>query len=361
MDLRNIEEADLDLARGLNVFVGRNAQGKTSVLEGVGLALPRPLLPERGRARRRPPRAAQASSPAAARQPGSGRETALELRDRRRGPALPRGRTRRAAPRVPGPAGGGGLLHRAPARGARSHARAAAVPGPRSGRALALLPAAPPRVRARARPAQRRPRRARPRPRRPGTSASSIVGGALRHRRAEYAQRLTRRPRARLPARGRGLRGAGSPAEPPDEARPGPSCAGPRTTGRAAELGAGRSLVGPHRDAVSLLLNGEEAADAASAGQARSLLLALALATLEIYPRRAGRGGGGAARRPRLGARRGARRCCSAGRWRRAGQALVTTAHPAWAAEAPGGGAHLPRRGGRGARRLKRRACRTQR
>ena len=36
-DLRNIREASVDLHPGLNVFCGRNAQGKTSLLEAVGL------------------------------------------------------------------------------------------------------------------------------------------------------------------------------------------------------------------------------------------------------------------------------------------------------------------------------------
>jgi len=36
-DLRNIRAARLELSPGLNVFVGRNAQGKTSLLEAVGL------------------------------------------------------------------------------------------------------------------------------------------------------------------------------------------------------------------------------------------------------------------------------------------------------------------------------------
>src|SRR5512138_2836881 len=36
-DFRNIHEAALDLHPGLNVFHGRNAQGKTSLLEAVGL------------------------------------------------------------------------------------------------------------------------------------------------------------------------------------------------------------------------------------------------------------------------------------------------------------------------------------
>ena len=36
-DLRNIREASVELHPGLNVFCGRNAQGKTSLLEAVGL------------------------------------------------------------------------------------------------------------------------------------------------------------------------------------------------------------------------------------------------------------------------------------------------------------------------------------
>ena len=36
-DLRNIREAAVTLEPGLNVFVGRNAQGKTSLLEAVAL------------------------------------------------------------------------------------------------------------------------------------------------------------------------------------------------------------------------------------------------------------------------------------------------------------------------------------
>ena len=36
-DLRNIRQAGMELDPGLNVFVGRNAQGKTSLLEAVGL------------------------------------------------------------------------------------------------------------------------------------------------------------------------------------------------------------------------------------------------------------------------------------------------------------------------------------
>jgi len=36
-DVRNIQDETVDLDPGLNVFSGRNAQGKTSLLEAVGL------------------------------------------------------------------------------------------------------------------------------------------------------------------------------------------------------------------------------------------------------------------------------------------------------------------------------------
>jgi DNA replication and repair protein RecF len=36
-DLRNLQQVQIELVSGLNVFVGRNAQGKTSVLEAVAL------------------------------------------------------------------------------------------------------------------------------------------------------------------------------------------------------------------------------------------------------------------------------------------------------------------------------------
>ena len=36
IDLRNIQATEVHLDRGLNVLVGRNAQGKTSLLEALG-------------------------------------------------------------------------------------------------------------------------------------------------------------------------------------------------------------------------------------------------------------------------------------------------------------------------------------
>ncbi len=52
-NLRSIHEATIELHPGLNVFHGRNAQGKTSLLEAVGVVarvLDNPLLDRRLRA-----------------------------------------------------------------------------------------------------------------------------------------------------------------------------------------------------------------------------------------------------------------------------------------------------------------------
>ncbi len=99
---------------------------------------------------------------------------------------------------------------------------------------------------------------------------------------------------------------------------------------KSAELHAGRTLSGPHRDSLDLTIDGEDAARSASAGQARSLLLALTLAVLAVHEAET--------HEPaiallddldsELDEARAAGICDAvAGR----GQALVTTAHPAWA------------------------------
>jgi DNA replication and repair protein RecF len=51
----------------------------------------------------------------------------------------------------------------------------------------------------------------------------------------------------------------------------------------SAEIAAGHSLVGPHRDDLEILIDGREAARFASAGQQRSALLLLDLAQISIY------------------------------------------------------------------------------
>jgi len=96
------------------------------------------------------------------------------------------------------------------------------------------------------------------------------------------------------------------------------------------ELRARRSLVGPHRDLVVLRVGAEAAAEGASSGQVRSLLLALVLTMLEVYREQTGEAPVALlddldselddARADEL-----CQEVC------RRGQALVTTAHPEWA------------------------------
>jgi DNA replication and repair protein RecF len=88
--------------------------------------------------------------------------------------------------------------------------------------------------------------------------------------------------------------------------------------------------VGPHRDQVALTVEGADAAGQASAGQCRSLLLALSLATLEVY--QAELGSAAVALLDDLDSElddeRAAALCAEVAR---RGQALVTTAHRSWA------------------------------
>ena len=46
-DVRNIRDVRLALDPGLNVFMGRNAQGKTTPAGGGGAARPRAFVPHR--------------------------------------------------------------------------------------------------------------------------------------------------------------------------------------------------------------------------------------------------------------------------------------------------------------------------
>jgi DNA replication and repair protein RecF len=99
---------------------------------------------------------------------------------------------------------------------------------------------------------------------------------------------------------------------------------------RRDEQRARRSLAGPHRDPVRLSIDGVDAAEHASSGQARSLLLALALAALEVY--REERGDTAVALLDDLDSEldeaRASQLCREVAE---RGQALVTTAHPGWA------------------------------
>jgi DNA replication and repair protein RecF len=96
------------------------------------------------------------------------------------------------------------------------------------------------------------------------------------------------------------------------------------------EQQAGRSLAGPQRDSISLLLDGTDAADGASSGQVRSLLLALALAGLRVYREETGRSSVALLDDldSELDEERAGELCATVVR---GGQALVTSAHARWA------------------------------
>jgi DNA replication and repair protein RecF len=115
------------------------------------------------------------------------------------------------------------------------------------------------------------------------------LGMRLRQRRAAYAARLSAALREGFRPEGEEYgvltRPEGSPTD--SEAR---EALAEELSGLAArEQASGRSLAGPHRDTVEMLLNGRDAAIEASSGQARSLLLALVLASLEVYREETGR------------------------------------------------------------------------
>jgi DNA replication and repair protein RecF len=154
-------------------------------------------------------------------------------------------------------------------------------------------------------------------------------GARVRRRRAAFAARLTSTLE-------RGFRPRGERYEVHVQAH-----AGSEEEARGAlaeevaallphERAAGRSLAGPHRDAVEMLVDGRDVANGASSGQARSLLLALALAGLDVYRAESGRSAVALLDDldSELDEERAAGLCAEVVR---RGQALVTSAHPDWA------------------------------
>ena len=158
------------------------------------------------------------------------------------------------------------------------------------------------------------------------------VGGTLRARRLAYLRRLDH-----------ALGAAFRPEAETYSIRAEPSVPAQTTEGEhQSRLGeeikacaererqAGRSLVGPHRDAIRLLVDGADAASSASSGQVRSLLLALTLATLQVYHEQTGRTA--VALLDDLDSELDADRALAVCRTvAELGQALVTSAHPEWA------------------------------
>jgi DNA replication and repair protein RecF len=269
-DLRNIREASLELSPGLNVFLGRNAQGKTSLLEALALL-----------ARGRSFRADQAHD---AIRRGAERLTA-------RGRALQPGRETRLQVEI-APAGRRFSVDGVPVAPQAYHGRLDVVVystdrlrvirGPMRERrqfldrgAAALWPAYRQTLRDYERIVEQR-NAALASGRRDvaaWTERLVSVGASLRQRRGEYVRQL----QAHMAGYRPDAEDYHVALDPTKEAA---------RCGQQEER-AGRSLVGPHRDGVQLRVNGLDASGCSS-GQARSLLLALTLASLEVYRRARG-------------------------------------------------------------------------
>lgn len=325
-DVRNIQDETVELHPGLNVFFGRNAQGKTSLLEAVGLVA-------RGRSFRTDdaPSMIRRGAEGLVARADAGEEAgtlALEV-------ALQPGRRafridgREVAPRE---------YHGRLEVVVYSTDRLRVVRGSMRDRRLFLDRSA-----AALWPSYRRDLRefervllqrnaaleARRRDEEAWTERFLECGARLRHRRGAYAARLTE-------ALASGFRPGGESYEVLV-----PSGGGSEQDERGTlaeeiaavlprERAAGRSLAGPHRDAVDLRLDGRDVAEGASSGQARSLLLALALASLRVYHEETGRAAVALLDDldSELDAERAGALCAAVAR---RGQALVTSAHPAWA------------------------------
>jgi DNA replication and repair protein RecF len=325
-DLRNIQDETVDLHPGLNVFFGRNAQGKTSLLEAVGLVA-------RGRSFRTDDAASMirrgAGGLVARANAGEESGTAsleVELSSGRRAFRVD---GREVLPRE---------YHGRLEVVVYSTDRLRVVKGSMRDRrqfldrsAAALWPSYRGAVHEFERVLVQRNAalEARRRDEEAWTERFVLCGARLRHRRAAYASRLTA-------ALGSGFRPAGEsygvlvPGRGGSEQDEQVALAEEVATALPRERAAGRSLAGPHRDQVSLRLDGRDVADGASSGQARSLLLALALASLRVYREETGCAAVALLDDldSELDGERAGTLCAEVAR---CGQALVTSAHSAWA------------------------------
>lgn len=326
-DLRNITEASVDLHPGLNVFCGRNAQGKTSLLEAVGFVA-------RGRSFRTEDtdsmiRRGSGALSARAEAADEDRATSLEVQ-------LSDGRKRyRVDGRDVVPRDYRGRLEvvvystdrlkviRGPMRERRQfldRSAGALWPGYRAD-ARAFERVLTQRNAALQDDAQDLPI---------WTDTFVEAGARLRMRRADYAARLSRALADGFSPEGESYEVRTRPGTAPSEEQARDDLKAELETLAARERAARRSLAGPHRDKVELLLNGRDAAHEASSGQARSLLLALVLASLDTYKEETGRTA--VALLDDLDSEldhERARTLCADVAAR--AQTLVTSAHPGWA------------------------------
>jgi DNA replication and repair protein RecF len=291
-DLRNIQDETVDLHPGLNVFFGRNAQGKTSLLEAVGLVA-------RGRSFRTD------DAPSMIRRGAEGLAARAEAGEEADTAALeveisPGRRAFRVDGRDVLPREYHGRLEVV----VYSTDRLRVVKGSMRDRrqfldrsAAALWPSYRGAVREFERVLVQRNAalEARRRDEEAWTERFVLCGARLRHRRAAYAARLTA-------ALASGFRPGGEsyevvvPGLGGSEQEERSALAEEVATTLTRERAAGRSLAGPHRDVVTLHLDGPGPQPPAGPGPREPAGL----------PRGDGPCGGGASRRPRLRARRGA-------------------------------------------------------
>ncbi|MGH9887829.1 MAG: DNA replication/repair protein RecF [bacterium] len=329
-DLRNIRHARCVLGPGLNVFAGRNAQGKTSLLEAVALLA-------RGRSFRTDEvrtlvRRGAASLCTRGATMSDDRVTHLEVEV-----GMGDGEKRRL--RVDGrdvpPRAYQGRLEAV----VYSTDRLRVVRGPLRDRrqfldrgAAALWPVYRQTVREYERIVRQRnaalEQGARDLP--AWDERFLELGATLRERRAEYVRRLRTALGHGFSPRGEVYDDVITPAVEGGVDAQRRVLETAMVARRRDEQRARRSLVGPHRDEVALQVNGVEAGEFASSGQARSLLLALALATLAVYREEQGQAAVALLDDldSELDEERTAALCHEVAS---RGQALVTTAHPGWA------------------------------
>jgi len=324
-DLRNIQDETVDLHPGLNVFFGDNAQGKTSLLEAVGLVArgrsfrtdDAPSLIRRG-----------AGGLLARADAGEDAAAALEVE------LQPGRRAFRVDGRDVQPREYHGRLEVV----VYSTDRLRVVRGSMRDRrqfldrqAAALWPSYRADLAAFERVLVQRNAALESRRRDEEAWTESFVarGARLRHRRAAFAARLTSTLAGGYRPRGEryevNVRRHGASEEQERTA-----LAEEVEANLPRERAAGRSLAGPHRDAVELLLDGRDVSEGASSGQARSLLLALAIASLQVYREESGRSAVALLDDldSELDEERAGALCAEVAR---RGQALVTSAHPGWA------------------------------
>ena len=328
-DVRNLEGQRVDLGPGLNVFLGRNAQGKTSLLEAVGLLA-------RGRSFRTDDLGeviARGAEGMLIQGTAVGTEGDAELSFR----WAPEQRNFSVDHQKIPPREYAGRLEAS----VYSTDRLRVVHGPMRERRLyvdrggAVLSAA---YRQTLRDYERivHQRNAALQGRHPALEAwderLAAVGGSLRAHRLSYIARLNEalttafRPTDETYA----IEVEPIPAAGATEAEHQTRLANEIRECASRERLAGRSLVGPHRDPIRLLVDGRDSAAWASSGQVRTLLLALTLATLRVYREHTGRSAVALLDDldSELDADRTLAVCHTVADQ---GQALVTSAHPEWA------------------------------